>query len=1246
MTFHGHIKFGPLQFQNLEIQLAMRNLDCSKTTNSSQNIAVELTGEPNQTRQRKFGIFELSPDLTHKLQIRIPRDQGSNFTGSFQSTAKILGFKNLVKVDVSDKGIDFTTSGKIHGLFEASMKCSSTLATWNRQSFTVAGEFDHHSAQSSIKDSLKAELNKYAAHMLKKATSRVAAAKETEQRAKVRFENVLLIKNNAFQKLQRSSKEYLSAERKLASTMKDLAYFEQAANNYSADVDQLKKDLDVLCAVKECPDVCQEGVVCTTCYHDVIGKTMGMCSAMCLTTVQRRLPPYTEVVLCESPKCTRIHNTNGLFKKFLGKRFGSIVKGVLSFGITAVATVLGAPPPVAAALGSGLVTLVDTGRVKEVFCSIGKAVVTSFIGGPSASKVLKQLGKVGVKEGIKLGSVVLGRKGASFLVGKAISCQREQKDGSWNCRTEAVPCNKDRFQYEYEHFPYGCKTSCEKERVTKTIKKSCCSTLPCAYFIVNITCVAENVLCKQARKDALDQISKSRADAANILRNLAGARQNVSYWKMKKQKEHIKLLSASRSLNASQEAVRSLEKAYNVTVEARKRKLEIFAKPLKLRELFDERMKSMVMVKIENIRFNVKVMAGHENTLLPIYITFKSNETRETLATVLDFKRLNTSLRSIANEILGISIGDLSSVSRKRRSVEETRDSGYNQKLWILKNYHRLCSEITNYEQTLYNVVSSLQNLSSEARSLQEDMRKINQSTSFNANDVLTRFSTNQTMALKYGIVLTNVSYIINHRTPDPELSEAIELKQQAIQDGRQPLHLGTKLLIYNWYAIMEDIFNESSIANECSGLEDCLMYTIDNLYEIYFDIDMPKAPQVREHISAIRRKLAELTQSVDMSVDDATKISMKILAILQDMAQVNEICASPPNITKQPESFTEIGVGNILSLTCNATGSALVYKWRFNGDILQDQSTNVLLIKNTTISSAGNYTCEVSNYLATDTSIPASVAIHPPPSIILQPVDQLSVALTTDGFLQCIAESSNRNITYQWWFKSVNSTSFLALQDETFPYLNFDPMKATREGLYFCNVSNAYGASISRTSSVKALHFTLPVPGATLSLTVTRLAAQNNAIPPHKLNATSYEKIRSRISEMLSSFGNRSAGTSVKHLHPVTYWLRNSQNNKSRDSVDVCQWEFRYMGKNETSYSSVNDEFEINAGKVINASLDVKQEVGELANATNTGSLSLSFDNQTYVVEKHSLSVQHFHLYCPHGQTLVQEDFKCGKKS
>ena len=87
-------------------------------------------------------------------------------------------------------------------------------------------------------------------------------------------------------------------------------------------------------------------------------------------------------------------------------------------------------------------------------------------------------------------------------------------------------------------------------------------------------------------------------------------------------------------------------------------------------------------------------------------------------------------------------------------------------------------------------------------------------------------------------------------------------------------------------------------------------------------------------------------------------------------------------------------------------------------------------------------------------------------------------------------------------------------------------------------------------------------------------------------------------------------------------------------------------MGENATLNSTVNDGFEINARKVVNASLDVKQEVVELVNATNIGSLSLSFDNQTYFVEKHSVSVQQFYLYCPRGQTLVQEDFNCGKKS
>ena len=423
-------------------------------------------------------------------------------------------------------------------------------------------------------------------------------------------------------------------------------------------------------------------------------------------------------------------------------------------------------------------------------------------------------------------------------------------------------------------------------------------------------------------------------------------------------------------------------------------------------------------------------------------------------------------------------------------------------------------------------------------------------------------------------------------------------------------------------------------------------MYTIDNLYEIYSDMDLPKAPQVREPISAIKIKLTKLAQGVDMSIDDAAEISSEILTILRDIAKVNEVCASPPNVAEHPEAFTEIGVGETVSLTCNATGSALVYKWRFNGNILQDQPTNVLLIKNTTVSNTGNYTCEVSNHIATDISIPASVTVHPPPSITVEPEDHLSIALKTNGFLQCLAESSDRNITYQWWFKSVNSTSFFPLQNETFPYMNFAPIKSTHEGWYFCNVSNAYGSSISRTSFVKALHFTLPIPAVTLALTVIRLTAHDNSTAVHKLNASSYEEMRSRISELLSSFGNHSAGTPVRNLHPVTFWLRNSRNNKSRDSVEVCQWEFRYMGKNATSNLSVNDGLEINAMKVINASLEVKQEVVELVDATNNGSLSLSFDNHPYLVEKYSVSVQQFNLYCPHGQTLVQEDFNCGKKS
>ena len=250
----------------------------------------------------------------------------------------------------------------------------------------------------------------------------------------------------------------------------------------------------------------------------------------------------------------------------------------------------------------------------------------------------------------------------------------------------------------------------------------------------------------------------------------------------------------------------------------------------------------------------------------------------------------------------------------------------------------------------------------------------------------------------------------------------------------------------------------------------------------------------IRKQVDSIERALEDLSLPHNVTVEIAAKVSSDILTILSEIAELKPACAQSLNITKHPDSKTDLSIGKDLILECNATGTALQYSWIFNENVLQGQRSNVLIITNTSEANTGNYTCLVSNHIAKEKSVPALVIIHPPPIIITQPVAYLAIILSEDNFLNCIIRDTGGNVSYQWWFKSINSSSFIALPNETFSYLDFSPMKAEREGKYFCQVSNIYGITSSRLSFVKAVSFTLPVPVAVLSFSLHEVKGQNNS--------------------------------------------------------------------------------------------------------------------------------------------------------
>lgn len=81
------------------------------------------------------------------------------------------------------------------------------------------------------------------------------------------------------------------------------------------------------------------------------------------------------------------------------------------------------------------------------------------------------------------------------------------------------------------------------------------------------------------------------------------------------------------------------------------------------------------------------------------------------------------------------------------------------------------------------------------------------------------------------------------------------------------------------------------------------------------------------------------------------------------------------PVITQQPKSV-ELVAGKTTTLSVKAIGPNLSYQWKRNGKPLEDGAANTLVIEETALSDAGNYTVEVRNAAGWVHSVPAAVAV------------------------------------------------------------------------------------------------------------------------------------------------------------------------------------------------------------------------------------------------------------------------------
>ena len=209
ITFHGHIKFGTLRFENLDVKMWMKSQRCSNTTlNQHRRVVAEVAGTWGQKENtgKRLGIFQLPSDSAIKLHIG--QDSRNASGGSFQGVVNILGFRSPVDVNVSYDGLEFHAKGKVYGMFHASAIFKSGLLSWEDQRYIASGSFESKIAVGNVYRLLNTEVATLSREVFSTIQKRLELSADTIQRAKSRLSDVQILRDEWLKNYEKINKEY------------------------------------------------------------------------------------------------------------------------------------------------------------------------------------------------------------------------------------------------------------------------------------------------------------------------------------------------------------------------------------------------------------------------------------------------------------------------------------------------------------------------------------------------------------------------------------------------------------------------------------------------------------------------------------------------------------------------------------------------------------------------------------------------------------------------------------------------------------------------------------------------------------------------------------------------------------------------------------------------------------------------------------------------------------------------------
>ena len=598
---------------------------------------------------------------------------------------------------------------------------------------------------------------------------------------------------------------------------------------------------------------------------------------------------------------------------------------------------------------------------------------------------------------------------------------------------------------------YSCNSTWEEEGQWE-MDHYCCEVRELA-LLHNHTCLGRNVACRLARSQAFELFADSTPpDATELFSTLDMLLQQLTLARLKESEAYESYQSASRThgqLSYYREQIQHLLRHR----EEQATQLQSMVAPSNINNTYEQ------SLSIDEITFNL-ILESRMSTTIPLTILFSLPSSSDHVmifdfyfsnipaSTIAAGRTLSQSVFNITDSPLGVNVSDVSWKNDSSISVSSSTDfDGYCRDLQQVTSLLRYLS--SSLERSAEHYSSSVVGV----EGLKNDLggRLYSVKDWHNSGMWMMRNESCNSSACGALIGTDEVSY-------EAEVTHFEDLVMAIITASEDLVYSAEERAYTRWLLDMEEEVGRIMSTYGCQGLVDCVLTAVELVGRVLEVANgTAEGAELLKRVPAAKEDLVALTLSREVGVLEMRELLKEMESIVQSSLDLDYWCEWSPNVSVRASHESPVRNGTSMEYECSSSSKfPSLFQWLKDGSALPGETRPMLLLPNVTLESAGEYTCVTWTHKGEEVETTTRLVVHQYPELTLQPMNNVTV-FPEEGavFFRCNA-SGVPTPSWQWYFRSSNSSERTQLENETSSELVILPPSRSREGWYYCEAYNA----------------------------------------------------------------------------------------------------------------------------------------------------------------------------------------------